>query len=301
MAMVVGFSSCKDVEEEMMPESNNVVDVLVDDSNFTTLAAAVTKAGLADDLSGMGPFTIFAPTNAAFGDFLTDNSLTADALLANPELASILTYHVVPANIASGDVKAGPVTSLSGSKFYVSVDPTGGIWINGVAMIKAVDKMASNGVIHTLDYVITAPTKNIAEIAIANTTVSTPEFTQLVAALSRAGLVDAVSGGTGDNLTVFAPTDAAFKDLYVALGVAGVNEIPLDLLKNVLLYHVVPTRAFSQDLRNGASLPTLLAGKTLKVDLPGLMINTSKLVPTMLNIHATNGVIHVIDKVIVPE
>ena len=88
---------------------------------------------------------------------------------------------------------------------------------------------------------ITAPTKNIAEIAIANTTASTPEFTQLVAALSRAGLVDAVSGGTGNNLTVFAPTDAAFKDLYVALGVAGVNEIPLDLLKNVLLYHVVPT------------------------------------------------------------
>ncbi|REG86339.1 fasciclin domain-containing protein [Algoriphagus antarcticus] len=300
IAMFVGFSSCKDVVDERMPEPD-VVDVLVGDPNFSTLTAAVTTAGLADDLSGAGPFTIFAPTNAAFGDFLTDNSLTAAALLSSPDLANILTYHVVPANVASGDVVAGPVTSLGGSKFYVSFDPTGGIWINGNSKITAVDKMASNGVIHTLDYVITAPTKNIAEIAIENTTAATPEFTQLVAALSRAGLVDAVSGGTGDNLTVFAPTDAAFENLYTALEVSGVDEIDLNLLTDVLLYHVVPARAFSQDLRNGASLPTLLEGRNLTVDLPGLMINESGLVPSMLNIHATNGVIHVIDQVIVPE
>lgn len=301
-AMVsMSLTSCEDVEPVVVPASNNVVDLLVADGNFSTLTAAVKKAGLVEDLSAAGPFTIFAPTNAAFGDFLKDNNLTADALLANPGLSGILTYHVVPANIASGDVKAGPVTSLSGNKFYVSVDPTGGIWINGDAMITAVDKKASNGVIHTLDYVITAPSKNIVEIALDKTKASTPEFTQLVAALTRAGLVEAVNGGKADNLTVFAPTDAAFRQLYKDLGVAGVNEIPLDLLKNVLLYHVVPARAFSQDLRNGSSLPTLLEGKTLKVDLPGLMINKSKLVATMLNIHATNGVIHVIDKVIVPE
>lgn len=301
VAMLVGFSSCKDVVDDTPPKTNTVVDVLVGDPTFSTLTAAVVKAGLADDLSGTGPFTVFAPNDNAFGKFLTKNSLTADALLASPDLAKILTYHVVPASVTSGQVTAGPVTSLEGSKFYVSVDPTGGIWINGNAMITAVDKMASNGVIHTLDYVITAPTKNIAEIAVASTKASTPEFTQLVAALSRAGLVDAVSGGSNDNLTVFAPTDAAFADLYTALGVAGVNDIPLETLTNVLLYHVVPARAFSQDLRNGASLPTLLEGKTLKVDLPGLKINGSGLVPTMLNIHATNGVIHVIDKVILPE
>ncbi len=301
LAMMVTFSftSCDD-DDEPMPQPTSVVDVLVADPTFTTLTSAVSEAGLVNDLSSPGPFTIFAPTNTAFGDFLAANNLTADALIGSPDLANILTYHVVSGNVGSGDVTAGPVTSLSGDRFYVSIDPTGGVWINGNTRVTAVDKMASNGVIHTLDYVITAPTNNIAEIAIQNSTAATPEFTQLVAALSRAGLVDAVSGGADDNLTVFAPTDAAFAALYDALGVSGVDEIDLDLLTDVLTYHVVPARAFSQDLRDGASLPTLLAGSNLTVDLPGLNINDSGLVPTMLNIHATNGVIHVIDQVLLP-
>ena len=300
LVVTMAFTSCDD-DDDKMPEPDDIVDVLVDDTNFSILATAVVAAGLDDDLSGPGPFTVFAPTDAAFGDFISDNGLTADALIGNADLADILSYHVVSGNITSGDVAAGAVTSLTGDKFYVSVDPENKIWINGNTMITAVDKMASNGVIHTLDYVITAPTQSIAEIAVASTTASTPEFTQLVAALTRAGLVDAVSGGMDDNLTVFAPTDAAFEDLYDALGVSGVDEIDVDLLTDVLTYHVVPARAFSQDLRDGAELPTLLEGKSLTVDLPGLMINDSGLVPSMLNIHATNGVIHVIDKVIVPE
>lgn len=295
------FSSCDDDDDDMLPESDDVVDVLVEDPNFSILASAVVAAELDDDLSGTGPFTVFAPTNAAFGDFISDNDLTAETLIGSADLADILSYHVVSGNITSSDVEAGPVTSLTSEKFYVSVDPDGGVWINGNTMITAVDKMANNGVIHTLDYVITAPTQSIAEIAVESSTASTPEFTQLVAALTRTGLVDAVSGGSDDDLTVFAPTDAAFQDLYDALGVDGVDEIDFELLTDVLTYHVVPARAFSQDLRDGASLPTLLEGENLTVDLPGLMINESNLVPSMLNIHATNGVIHVIDQVILPE
>jgi len=295
------FSSCDDVEDDMVPEPDDIVDVIVEDPNFSILESAVVTAGLDDDLSGMGPFTVFAPDDAAIGDFISDNGLTADALLGSADLADILSYHVVSGNVTSSDVEAGAVTSLTGDMFYVSVDPDGGIWINGNTMITDVDKMGSNGVIHTLDYVITAPTQSIAEIAVASSSASTPEFTQLVAALTRAGLVDAVSGGMDDDLTVFAPTDAAFQDLYDALGVSGVDEIDVDLLTDVLTYHVVPARAFSQDLRDGASLPTLLEGQNLTVDLPGLMINESSLVPSMLNIHATNGVIHVIDQVILPE
>ncbi|SFB51644.1 fasciclin domain-containing protein [Algoriphagus aquimarinus] len=301
MMVTISFSSCDDDDDDIMPTSDDVVDVLVDDSNFTVLVSAVVAAQLGDDLSGTGPFTVLAPTDAAFGDFITDNNLTAEALIGNTDLANILSYHVVSGNVTSGDVAVGPVSTLTGEKFYVSADPNGGLWINGNTMITAVDKMASNGVIHTLDYVITAPTMSIAEIAVGSTTASTPEFTQLVAALSRAGLVDAVSGDSSDDLTVFAPTDAAFEDLYAALGVSGVDDIDVDLLTSVLLYHVVPARAFSQDLRDGASLPTLLEGKSLSVDLPNLMINDSDLVSSMLNIHATNGVIHVIDKVMLPE
>ncbi|MDR7131548.1 putative surface protein with fasciclin (FAS1) repeats [Algoriphagus sp. 4150] len=301
MMVMIAFTSCDNDDDEPMPEQANVVEVLGGDINFNTLTTAVIAAGLDDDLSGAGPFTVFAPTNDAFGDFLSDNSLTSDELIGSADLSNTLRYHVVSGNIASGDVEAGAVTSLSGDKFYISIDPDGRVWINGNTMVTAVDKMASNGVIHTLDYVITAPTMSIAEIAVENSTSSTPEFTQLVAALTRAGLVDAVSGDSDDDLTVFAPTDAAFEDLYTALGVSGVDEIDVDLLTDVLMYHVVPARAFSQDLRNEASLPTLLEGSNLTVDLPGLMINESSLVPPMLNIHATNGVIHVINKVIIPE
>ncbi|UZD21395.1 fasciclin domain-containing protein [Algoriphagus halophytocola] len=302
LAVTVGFSSCDDDDDDdMMPDPDDIVDVLEDDPSFTTLSAAIEVAGLEGALSGTGPFTVFAPNDDAFGDFLSDNGLSADDILGNASLADILSYHVAAGSVMAADVSAGPVTSLTEDPFYVSIDPNNGVWINGNTQVIATDKMASNGVIHTLDYVITAPTQSIAEIAVASTQASTPEFTQLVAALTRAGLVDAVSGGFEDDLTVFAPTDAAFEALYDALGVDGVDDIDLDLLTDVLTYHVVPARAFSQDLRDGASLPTLLEGENLSVDLPGLMINDSNLVPSMLNIHATNGVIHVIDQVIIPE
>jgi uncharacterized surface protein with fasciclin (FAS1) repeats len=144
------------------------------------------------------------------------------------------------------------------------------------------------------------PTQSIAEIAVGFTQAATPEFTQLVGALTRASLVDAVSGGFSDNLTVFAPTDAAFAQLYVDLGVDGYEDIPLETLTDVLLYHVVPARAFSQDLRDNAELPTLLTDETSTVNLGDLQIDNANLVPSLLNVHATNGVIHVIESVMLP-
>lgn len=301
LGLALSFSSCEDDTNPPMPdESENIIDVASANPDFSTLVAAVGQAGLVDALSQEGPLTVFAPTNDAFADFLTANNLTANQLLANPDLADVLTYHVVSGSVAAADVTPGPVTTLNENQFYVSEDPAGNLWINGNAQIIQTDIAADNGVIHVLDYVITAPTQNIAEIAIAATEASTPEFTQLVAALVRANLVDAVSGDAMDNLTVFAPTDAAFEALYDALGVNGVNEIPVDLLTNVLLYHVVPARAFSQDLREGAALPTLLEGQELNVDLANLQINESGLVAAALNIHATNGVIHAIDQVLLP-
>jgi uncharacterized surface protein with fasciclin (FAS1) repeats len=144
------------------------------------------------------------------------------------------------------------------------------------------------------------PTQSIAEIAVGFTQAATPEFTQLVGALTRASLVGAVSGGFDDNLTVFAPTDAAFDQLYIDLGVDGFDDIPLATLTDVLLYHVVPARAFSQDLRDGAELPTLLTGETSTVNLGDLQIDNANLVPSLLNVHATNGAIHVIESVMLP-
>ncbi|RPA66490.1 fasciclin domain-containing protein [Cyclobacteriaceae bacterium YHN15] len=301
LVFVFAFSSCND-DDDMPPvqEEPNIVEVAASNPNFSTLVAAVEAADLVETLSGPGPFTVFAPSNDAFDSFLEDNNLTANQLLAADNLGEILTYHVLGASVPAASVSPGSVATVSGDPFFVSAAPNGDLWINGNTKIVATDVTASNGIIHVLDYVITAPTNNIAEIAIASATSATPEFTQLVAALVRADLAGAFTGGFEDNLTVFAPTDAAFEALYEALGVDGVDDIPLETLTNVLLYHVVPARAFSQDLRDGAELPTLLEGSTLTVDLGSLQINDSNLVPSALNIHATNGVIHVIDSVLLP-
>lgn len=299
LAGSLSLSSCN--ENDPLPEPN-IVAVAASNSNFSTLVAAVDRAGLVPTLSGTGPFTVFAPTNDAFGRFLSDNSLTADDLLASDQLSTVLTYHVLGAEVRSGSVTAGKVTTAANLPFYVSVDPTGGIWINGSSKVIQTDINASNGVIHVLDYVIAPPAQNIAQIATAAaSSASAPQFTQLVAALVRANLVDAFTGGINDDLTVFAPTDQAFQNLYAALGVSSVDQISIETLTDVLRYHVVPARAFSQDLRQGASLPTLLTGKNLTVDLGNLKINDAGLVPASLNIHATNGVIHVIDRVLLPE
>lgn len=283
------------------PEGQTIVDIASANDDFSTLVSAVVEANLAETLSSSGPFTVFAPNNDAFTSFLDENNLTAEELLNNEDLADILSYHVVAAEVPSSDVQAGPVNTVADRNFYVSVAPDNSIWINGNTQIIQTDIDASNGVIHVLNNVIVAPSSNIAEIAIASTEASEPQFTQLVAALVRAELVEAVSGGVDDNLTVFAPTDAAFENLYETLGVSNIDEIPLATLRDVLLYHVVPSREFSQDLRQDAALPTLLDGASLTVDLANLQINDAGLVDTDLNIHATNGVIHAIDRVLLPE
>lgn len=301
MGISLAFTSCEDdTEPPMVPEEETIVDVAANSPDFTTLTAAVNEAGLTETLSQTGPFTVFAPTDGAFQDFLTANDLTAEELLADPDLANVLTYHVLSGAVSSDQVEPGAVTPLNETPFYVSEDPDGNLWINGNSQIIDTDIMADNGIIHVLDYVITPPTQNIAEIAIAANEAAEPEFTQLVAALVRADLAGSVSGDMMDDLTVFAPTDAAFEALYEALGVSGVDEIPVETLTDVLLYHVVPARAFSQDLRDGANLPTLLEGEELTVNLADLEINESGLIAEALNIHATNGVIHAIDQVLLP-
>lgn len=295
-AFVIFTSSCSEDDPAPMPaDDDTIVDIASGDSRFTTLVAAVKRAELVDALSADGSMTVFAPTNQAF----LDAGITDVNTVAVNDLAAILLYHVVGSEVPSSNVSSGPVTSLETSPFFISIDPDNGVWINGNAQVIETDLEASNGVIHVINKVIMKPTQSIAEIAVGFNQASTPEFTQLVGALSRASLVGAVSGGFDDNLTVFAPTDAAFAQLYIDLGVDGFEDIPLQTLTNVLTYHVVPARAFSQDLRDAAELPTL-NGETLTVNLGDLEIENSGLVPSLLNVHATNGVIHVIDKVMLP-
>jgi uncharacterized surface protein with fasciclin (FAS1) repeats len=259
----------------------DIVDTAVAAGSFTELARALTSAELVDDLKGAGPFTVFAPTDAAFAAFETANPGVL-AGLSPAELVEILTYHVVAgAAVESGDLKDGQVvTTLSGSPALI--DTTGGVKIND-ANVTTADIAASNGVIHVIDEIILPPADDIVATAIA-----AGNFTSLAAALTDRGLVDDLQGE--GPFTVFAPTDAAF---------AALPAVPSgDALRDVLLYHVVSGAVGSGDLVAG-SVPTLLSGKSLTVDLSsGVKIDESNV--TTANILAKNGVIHVVDAVLVP-
>ncbi|MBA4145220.1 MAG: fasciclin, partial [Cytophaga sp.] len=273
--------------------------------NFSTLVAAVVKADLLNTLLGAGPFTLFAPTNAAF----TAAGVTSLDNLTKAQLIPILQYHVLGSKVLAADLPSGSaaITTLNG-KFYLS-NGGSGVFINGTTQVTSTNINASDGVVHVINRTLIPPAKTIAQTATDLSTSSSPQFTQLVAALARTSgtgtdLLAAVSNADA-NLTVFAPTDAAFQALYTALGVANVNEIPIATLTAVLQVHVVGARVFSTDLTNG-SVATLNGNVTVNAtaktitDAKGNVANLSANA-ALLNVLATNGVIHTIDKVLLPQ
>jgi len=170
---------------------------------------------------------------------------------------------------------------------YIGVE--GGVSINKNTKVTSADIAAKNGVIHVVDKVILPP--SIVNIAIDNA-----NFSILVQAVVKAGLVDALSGA--GPFTVFAPTIDAFKALFAQLGIMGIDNLTAEQLTPILTYHVVSGNVLSTALSNG-DVPTLNKGKSLKVNLSGgVKINDSEVVAA--NIQGSNGVVHVINKVLIP-
>ena len=276
-------------------EGKDIVETAIAAGTFTKLAAALTTAGLVETLQGPGPFTVFAPDDAAFATFETAHPGVL-AGLSKADLTTILTYHVVAGSAASKDLKNNQVfTTVSGSP--VLIDKTTGVKLTDGAKVDdatvtTADIVATNGIIHVINYIITPPAKDIVETAVAN-----GSFTKLAAALTAANLVDALKGK--GPFTVFAPTDTAF---------TGVTP-PTDTtaLANLLKYHVVGAAAGSGDLSDKQTLTTLDAATTSKltVDLTsGVKIKDSTATAATVapaNILAKNGVIHVVDKVLIPN
>lgn len=273
--------------------------------NFSILVEALRTAGLVDDLLAAGPFTVFAPTNDAFAAA----GITSLEGLTAAELQPILLYHVVAGEVMAAELSEGAVATLADQEFYVSLGENG-VFINGTSEVTATDIDASNGVIHVIDQTLLPPTQNIVEMV--QTMAAMPEgaeFTQLLAAVLR------VSNNGGTNLvqalssagpfTVFAPTDAAFQELYAALGVSGVDDIPVATLEAVLLTHVLQGRVFSTDLMNGTLAP-LQSGQNLLIDTSGPTVavegsNSANILVGASDALATNGVVHVIDQVLLPN
>lgn len=290
------------VPPSITPIVGTIVAPAYFNKNFTTLIAAVRAASpnVLQTLLSSTKKTLFAPTNEAFvaaGITTLPNQATLNA---------VLTYHVINSEIRAADIANGraSATTLNG-KIYTSKG-TSGVFINGTTRVTTTDITGSNGVVHVINRTLLPPSKTIAAIAIESSTASAPQFTQLVAALSKVPALLNAASADGD-LTVFAPTDAAFQALYSALGVSNINELETRIgnakLAQVLQHHIVGARVFSSDLTNGA-VSTLNQSVTINVaNLTVADANGSTpagLVSTSLNIHATNGVIHAVNRVLIP-
>ena len=293
--------------------SKNIVQTAVAAGKFKTLVSLVKQAGLAGTLSAPGNLTVFAPTDQAFANLKKSNpELFAKVASDKKLLQAVLTYHVVgkriPAAAATAAAKKGlKVKTVQGEQIALSFKH-GRIVLNGTARVVIPDVNASNGVIHAVNAVLVppsllqaaapAPTKSIVEIAIGN-----PSFSTLVSLVQKAGLVEAISAA--GPFTVFAPTNEAFDKLAKAAPAtyAAVLADP-KLLTKVLTYHVVSGaiksgQAIEVAKQNGTVNP--LEGEPISLSIKDgkLTLNGSATVVTA-DILATNGVIHVIDTVIVP-
>lgn len=296
------FAACK--KSDPAPVSNNITDVVSNTASYSVLKEAVVKANLASTLSGAGPFTVFAPDNAAFASAgITSSTVTA---LSATQLSDLLLYHTIGSKIPAASVPAGPnakVITAGGDSVFVTKNAAG-VFVNGIAVAQA-DIAADNGVIHRLSKALNKPSGNIVATAQA----AGSGLDSLVKAIVRANnapggdpnLINTLSTAT---ITVFAPTNAAFTQLLGALSLTDINQIPVGTLLAVLRYHVVGGRAFSSDLTNGSL--TMLAGGNTTISLTsgatikgnGNGANASNIIGT--NIMARNGVVHVIDRVLLP-
>lgn len=280
-----------------------IVDIAVADGRFTTLVAAVQAAGLAETLSGEGPFTVFAPTDDAFAALPAG---TLDELLKpenKQQLTDILLYHVIPGKVMATDVTGlnGQMadTSLEGKKIDFKVD-MGNVYLNENTKVIITDIEASNGVIHVIDTVLLPPVDNAAmeKLDIVDTAVADGRFTTLVAAVQAADLAETLKGE--GPFTVFAPTD----DAFAALPAGTLDSLLLpenkQQLTDILLYHVVSGNVMASDVVGLTSAPTVLGQDiTVKVQDGKVFLNEDVQV-IITDIETANGVIHVLDAVLLP-
>jgi uncharacterized surface protein with fasciclin (FAS1) repeats len=275
------------VADDTQDIPTNAVNTGIHDS----LVAALGQAGLVDTLSGEGPFTVFAPTDEAFAAAGIDLS-TFDTDAKNATLVDILTYHVVAGQVLSTDLTDGmTATALNGDTLDFTVSPDA-VTVSG-ATVTSADVMASNGVIHVIDAVLMPPADLVD---IPSTAISTGIHTSLVAALTAANLVSALQAD--GPFTVFAPTDAAFTAAGIDLD-SFVTDEEIATLADILTYHVVAGQVLSTDLTDGMTA-TALNGDTLDFTVSADAVTVSGATVTSADVMTTNGVIHVIDAVLMP-
>ena len=310
LALAIVFTSCSDDDDNQTtpPVSNTIVDIVAGNPDFSTLGSALAITNLTSVLASDGPFTVFAPTNDAFADFLTANGFATLEDVPVDALASTLLNHVVGGVNNAADLSTGYINTSAtfngeaDAPLSMYVNTANGVMLNGISSVTTDDVSADNGVIHIVDAVITLP--SVVTFAAADAAT----FSELVGALSRADQPDYVSVLTTANgtdpapFTVFAPTNQAFANLYAELGVAGIDDVDGAVLTATLYTHVVAgANVRAENLVTG-TVPTL--GDALQIDAETAIITdpngrTSQVIVT--NVQAANGVIHAIDTVLLPQ
>jgi uncharacterized surface protein with fasciclin (FAS1) repeats len=313
--LFIGLTSCSNDDDNDTPVVTTVVDVALE-NGLTSLAAALEATNLVSVLEGEGPFTVFGPDNAAFDALLTATGIDLNSMSA-AELAAVtnilLNHVIVGQNISAADLVAGVAgytktaavgpNSTNLSLFYTAASD---VVLNGQSTVTTADLTASNGVLHIVNTVISLPT--IATFATTN-----PALEDLVSALLLADsgtptvpYIATVSDPMAGPFTVFAPTNTAFDSLLLELdpsGNTGLGDLDPSLVDTVLLNHIVGANVTSDQLPNGTvtTLGGPLTADNTAFTLTDLNDRVSNIVTTLVDIQAVNGVVHVIDKVILPQ
>lgn len=306
LVLLFGFIStaCEDSTTEMETYSS-IYELTASDPDLSNLKAAIDKAGLASTLNQSGNFTVFAPSNAAFSQFLSANGFASLNDVPTAALKEILLNHVLGTKMMASQVATGYVSTMakgsaSTRNLSMFVNTASGVKLNGVSTVTQTDLMATNGVIHKVDKVIGLPT--VVTHALAN-----PNFSTLVSALTRNDMPDFVGilgGSTGSPFTVLAPNNAAFGSLLTEINLPGLASIPTVTLENALKYHVVAgANVASTDIMNNMNVTTFQGGTFTVTTTGGVKITDAN--NRMSNVIATdvqcsNGIIHVLDKVLLP-
>lgn len=289
---IVAYNGAAPKTPKTTSTSNTIVDIASKAGSFKTLLAAAKAAGLAPALSGPGPFTVFAPTDEAFAKIPAAKIKD----LLRPEnrntLQAILKFHVVPGKAKLADVLGGPAFStLNGQQLNVSAD---GARIKiGKANILTANISASNGIIHVIDTVLIPETRTIVEVAS-----KAGSFKTLLAAAKAAGLVKLLSGDKA--FTVFAPTDKAFSKLPNGLVASLLEPQNKPALIRLLTHHVVPGRVFAATAVK-ANEAKSAAGTPLNFNLVNGQLRVNDVQITATDISASNGTIHVVNRVLIPS
>lgn len=307
--LTVFATSCSDDDNGDVNAGEVTIAAFVQNNpDYSSMQAALVRTGLVETLDGSTEYTVFAPNNVAFEAFLNANGFASLDDVPVDVLTNILLNHVVPGNNDSASLSTGYINSLATfgtttNNLSLYVDTSAGVRINNEASVTTPDVAVSNGVIHAVDAVIGIPT--IVTQATANSGFSILVEALIAASDANIDYVALLSGTASSPFTVFAPDNAAFNNLLTTLGYSSLSDIPQPVLQLVLNYHVLAgVNVRAEDLTDGQTATTFqgeditisLANGPQIIDATGMPANIS-----VTNVQTSNGVIHAIDKVLLPQ